>query len=202
MKPEGPVARRADYVVVGLPHADAVAFVEGAHYAGGASNTSVYAHGLFRAGHLVGVALWLPPAAGSSKWVSRYTKGRVPPSGVLTLSRLVVAEGEPANAAGLLLGGSTRLIAREKRFGALVTFADSWRGHTGTVYKATGWTDTGETTPTPVWTIDGRLVSRITAYGRKAGRRLTTTLSPSDMRALGAVFQGKFSKRRFVKVLV
>ena len=206
-KPEGPVARRGDYLVALVPHAEAVALVTSSHYAGGAGNTSVYSHGLVRLGgglpRLVGVALWLPPAAGSAKWVSRFTKGRVPPSGVLTLSRLVVVEGEPKNAAGLLLGQSVRLIAREKRFGALVTFADSWKGHEGTVYKATGWTDTGDTKPLPVWTCGGRVVSPIIDRGRSpAGRRLTTTASPAAMRARGCVLEGVFSKRRFVKVLV
>ena len=202
-KPEGPVAHRSDYQTATIPHAQALAFVTAAHDAGGAANTSIYAHGLFRSADqaLVGVSLWMPPAAGAAKWVSRYTKGLVKPGEVLALSRLVVAEGEPKNATGLFLGGSTRLVVADARFWALLTYADSWQAHEGTVYKATGWTDAGETDPTPVWTRNGVVVSSICAYGRKNGRRLTTTRSPADMVADGCTLEGHFTKRRFVKVL-
>lgn len=196
MKPEGPVARRRDYGVAPVPHVVARAFVRRFHYAQGSSNTSVYAHGLIKGHDLVGVALWMPPAAGAAKWVQRYvgyTHGKdVPHNRVLALSRLVVAPGEPKNAAGMLLAGSTRLVQRDRRYLALVTYADTWRGHEGTVYKATGWEPAGDTEPQPVWVdANGRLVSTFSTKTRPA----------AAMRAMGAEMIGRYVKHRFVKVL-
>jgi hypothetical protein len=43
----------------------------------------------------------------------------------------------PPNACSFLLSKSTRLIDT-KRWHTLVTYADSWRGHTGAIYRAAG----------------------------------------------------------------
>ncbi len=216
MKPEGPVARRADYLVAPIPLEVAREAVRQSHYSKSAGNTAVYAHGLLRrtspeGGDVVGAALWQPPPAGAAKWVSRWVEENAerqtacPPSRVLSLSRLVVAEGEPQNAAGMLLGASVKLIARDRKYCALVTYADSWQGHAGTVYRATGWTFAGETEPLEVWTDPrtGQVVSVVSGLeGRsERGFRRTTKRSRRDMIEAGFESQGKHAKLRFVKVL-
>jgi hypothetical protein len=84
-----------------------------------------------------------------------------------------------------------RLIDRE-RWPCLVTYADQWRGHVGTIYKATNWDYVGETKPQAVYTLDGRMVAR------KAG---PTTRTKAEMLALGCVLAGRFSKHKYTHVV-
>lgn len=159
------------------------------HYAAGASNTSVYLHGLFPVGSFweqdcVGVSWWIPPTKSAAQALAGDQWG-----GVLALSRLAVAPEVEGNAATFLMAASLRRIDR-KRWPWLVTYADSWRGHTGAIYKATGWRDDGPTKPEAVYTLNGRMVAR------KAGGN---TRTHAEMLALGAVFNGRHAKQRFVR---
>lgn len=184
--------RKTDHWVSSVTHADAVALVEKYHYAQGGSNTAVYAHGLFHRSkplHCLGVAWWLPPtkSCGLKWWPDDAQK-------VLSLSRLVLVPGLPKNAATFLLQTSVRLIRkRADKWRCLITQADTWRGHTGHIYKVAGWEECGIGEPEDVWTdATGRMVSR------KAGPKTRTR---EQMKALGYTFEGKFSKWRFRLVL-
>ena len=136
MKPTGPVARRRDYVVEECSHAAALEFITTTHYARGASRTAVHTHRLRRVsdGAMVGAAMWLPPTKVAAQSVAGEQWREV-----LSLSRLAVSEGEPQNAASLLLGGSMRLVARDERWSTYLTYADTRHGHTGAIYRATNW---------------------------------------------------------------
>lgn len=103
-------------------------------------------------------------------------------------NRLAIIPEAPRNAASFLMARSIALIDRA-RWPVLVTYADSWRGHTGAIYKATGWAEDGQTAPEAVYTIKGRMVAR------KAGGR---TRTHGQMLDLGAVFEGRHAKTRFV----
>lgn len=131
MKPDCPVAHRDDYTVRGGAHAEAVELVKQWHYARGAANTSVATHILWREGRAVGAALWMPPTRVAALSVSEDWRN------VLCLSRLVVAPGEPQNAAGILISRSIRLLPQ--RWHTLLTYADTRMGHSGTIYRATNW---------------------------------------------------------------
>ncbi len=195
VKPEGPVARRTDYVVEACPHAEAAALIESFHYAKGASNTSVHAHCLRRVadGETVGAALWMPPTANAAKGLAkRFLANAARHREVLVLSRLVVAPGEPKNAAGMLLGKSERLVRRDPRWSLFATYADPLQGHTGTIYRATNWQPAGETKPETVW---------VDPTGRQRARLATRTKTVGEMIAAGFVRAGKSRKLRFVKVV-
>lgn len=182
--------RRAAYEVRPVPHGDALGLVRAHHYAGNASKTGSYDHGLFdrATGNLVGAAMWLPPVLQAAKSVWPRDPHRV-----LALSRLVVVPGVPKNAAGFLMARSIRLIRRAGRYDCLVTYADTWRGHDGTVYRATNWRDDGLTAPRPVW-LDAH--GRVVSY-KMAGVNRNTR----QMRDLGHTLVGKFPKRRYVMAL-
>lgn len=158
------------------------------HYAKGASNTATYLHGLFPRGWMwyrdcVGVAWWLPPTKSAAMaWAGEAWQG------VLSLSRLVIEPEVPTNACSFLISKSVRRIDR-KKWHTLVTYADSWRGHTGAIYRAAGWEYCGETKPEAVYTLNGRMIAR------KAGPR---TRTHAEMLAMGCVLEGRFSKSRFV----
>lgn len=180
--------RAEEWEVANVPRDIAERIIAEHHYARGASNTRVYLHGLYPAGwhwheECVGVAWWIPPTKSAA--LATYPDNW---RGVLALSRLAIMPGIPKNAASFLLAGSRKLIDRN-RWPVLVTYADDWRGHTGSIYRADNWTYCGLTKPEAVYTIDGRMVAR------KAGPK---TRTHAEMIALGAVFEGRFAKHKFV----
>lgn len=178
---------RRDWWVADVEISVARGLVEKYHYARGASNTRTFLHGLFRRGETVcvGVAWWIPPtkSAALATFPQDWKK-------VLALSRLVIAPEVPKNACSFLLSRSIKLID-SNRWPCLVTYADTWRGHSGTIYKAAGWTYTGLTTPEATFTINGVMTAR------KAGGKTRTR---AEMNALGAVFEGRHAKHKFVKI--
>ena len=161
--------------------------VEDFHYAKGGSNTATYTHGLFRIGDFmdamcVGCAWWIPPTKSAA--MATYPENW---EGVLSLSRMAIGDA-PKNAASFLLSRSMKLIDRH-RWPCLVTYADTWRGHTGAIYRATNWQYMGLTKPERTYTKDGRMISR------KAGGR---TYTHQEMINRGAKCEGSFAKHKFV----
>lgn len=186
MKPEGPVARRSEYSVRDAPFAEASALIRAEHYSAGSANTAVYCHGLYRGTSLVGAALWMPPTKLCALTVHKNWKR------VLSLSRLAIKSTEPTNAESLLIGASIRKIRRDRKWVALVTYADCRMGHAGTIYRATNWVDRGLTKPQPCW---------VDAAGRQVARKATRTRTKAEMLALGFRYLGSFPKRKFTLVL-
>lgn len=168
----------------------ATELVKSYHYAVGASNTAAYLHGLFRKGDFwetecKGVAWWIPPTrtAATATYPANW-------QGVLALSRLVIVPGVPKNACTFLLARSRKLIDRAL-WPCLVTYADEWQGHSGTIYKADNWQYVGKTKPERVYTINGRMIAR------KAGPK---TRRHAEMLALGAELVGSFPKHKYVRL--
>jgi len=160
------------------------------HYAKGGANTATYRHGLFRNGDLfdcqcAGIAWWIPPTKSAA--LATYPENW---QGVLCLSRLVIAPSVLKNARSFLLAASMRLIDRS-RWPCLVTYADEWQGHVGTIYRATNWTYAGLTKPEAVYTLNGRMTAR------KAGPK---TRTKAEMIELGCVLQGRFAKHKYIHV--
>lgn len=177
----------AEWKVRGISFVRAREIVEEFHYSKGTGNTAVACHGLlsidaFFDSECVGVALWMPPTKGAALATSENWQG------VLALSRLAIKPDAPRNAASFLLGQSMRLLDR-LRWPILVTYADTWRGHTGAIYKATNWKYVGMTNPEPTYQLNGRMLSR------KAGPK---TRTKAEMVALGAEFIGSFAKHKFI----
>lgn len=187
MKPNCSVLKKKEYFVKAISLAVCQEMVKEFHYAKGGSNTAVATHGLFHVNNpdkCLGVAWWLPPTKSAA--LANY-----PPNwkAVLSLSRLVILPEMPQNAASFLIAGSIRLIKQDKRWEYLLTYADSYRNHVGTIYRATNWNFLGETKPQAVWVnSEGRMIAR------KAGPR---TRTKSEMQQLGYTLLGEFSKYRY-----
>jgi len=197
--PDRSCLRASDgYRVVCSEHTEAVEFASAHHYAKGAARSSVRRDALWsKDGRMVGVAIWMPPlpsAGRTAVMLPGIKHAALPWTGVLALSRLVLdAEvGRLANATGFLLAGSMRLIDRV-RWPLLLTFADSGHGHVGTVYKATGWIDTG--------LVPGGTIWRHRETGAQRGGRCgPVNLKASELRAMGYEKVPPSMKRRFVHV--
>lgn len=107
---------------------------------------------------------------------------------VLALSRLVIVPGVPKNACTFLLARSRKLIDWDV-WRCLITYADDWCGHTGSIYRADNWHYVGKTKPQRCYVRRGRMIAR------KAGGH---TRTHAEMIALGAECVGSFSKHKFI----
>lgn len=179
--------RKADWNVAGVDRDHAVALIERIHYAKGVAKQAVAVHGLYPSSwhwysECVGVAWWLPPTRAAAERLAGEAW-----EGVLALSRLAIEDDVPPNACSFLVSKSVRML--EPRWHTLVSYADSWRGHTGAIYRACGWEYDGMTKPTETWTIDGRMTAM------KAGHRTRTV---AQMKELGAERLWRFAKHRYV----
>lgn len=161
--------------------------VEKYHYSHGCSTQFVAIHGLFMIQDdynvlPYGLCWWMPPASPS---VARYCSEDM--QGVLSLSRMVLTPDAPRNAASFLLSRSIKALP--EKYHTLVTYADTWQGHTGGIYKATNWHYDGLTAPEPVYINEqGRVVSD------RSGKK---TYSASEM--VGQYTRvGYYRKHRFI----
>ena len=184
--------RRNEWLVDTVALEQARDLVTRLHYAAGGANTATFRHGLFRREEwplvVAGAAWWIPPTRGAA--TATFPEGDW--QRVLALSRFVLEPGVPKNGASYLLARSSRLIAQSGEWDCLVTYADEWQGHVGTIYKASGWEYVGMTRPERVYVRDGMMIAR------KAG---PTTRTHAAMLALGAECVGSFAKHKYRKVL-
>lgn len=184
--------RVEDWRVEVMDLGQAQELVERLHYAAGGANTATFRHGLFRRQDwpliALGAAWWIPPTKNAAR--ATYPEGDW--KRVLALSRFVLDPCVPKNGASYLLGRSTRLVRSSGSWDCLVTYADEWQGHLGTMYRAAGWEYCGLTKPERVYTYNGRMIAR------KAGPH---TRTHDEMLALGAECVGAFAKHKFRKRL-
>ena len=80
------------------------------------------------------------------------------------------------------------------RWPFLLTYADTWQGHTGHIYKASNWKYLGQTQPLEVFVKNGVMVSK----KKKVAKR---TFTRTEMTAMGADFLGCFPKHKFVHAI-
>lgn len=183
--------RRTEWLVDTADLGQARALVERLHYAAGGSNTATFRHGLYRREawplQVSGVAWWIPPTRSAAEASTDGDWRRV-----LALSRFVLDDDVPKNGASFLLSRSVRLIRRTGAWDVLVTYADEWQGHVGTMYRAAGWEYVGRTKPERVYVLAGRMVAR------KAGPR---TRTHAEMLELGAECVGSYAKAKFRLVI-
>jgi len=129
-----------------------------------AGSYSAYCFGVYEQDRLVAAYSWMPPALGAAKSVCPEA-----PQGVLALSRMVAVPREERllrHVSKPLRIQMRRLIDRG-RWPVLVTYSDEGDGHTGHVYKCSGWHKT-ERRRRPVYTdnsgvrqsvVDGRYLT-------------------------------------------
>lgn len=190
MRPEGPVIRKAEWFVSGCTMRQLHEMIGREHYARRGSITATYRFGLYRKADSFcgGVSWWIPPARGaaSGTWDGDWKE-------VIAPHRLACHSTAPKNAASFLIARSIEHIRKDGRYKCLVTYADTAQGHTGAIYRATGWEYMGLTKPESAWVdSDGIQVSRLTA-GR--GRTL------AEMAEAGLEKVGSYSRHKFRMIL-
>ncbi len=134
------------------------------HGYGSAGGTATYAYGVFEGGQIIAAYAWQPPPPGASKSVCPEA-----PEGVLALSRMIAvpkSERKLKHVSKPLMIQMKKLIDRT-RYPVLVTYSDEGQGHTGYVYKCSGWEKTSKRISKFYATQDG---VRISIY-QNGGRR-------------------------------
>ena len=126
------------------------------HGYAGVGNTATYSHAVVEDERIVASFLWQPPPPGLSKALSAAPGG----AGVLALSRMVAVPQDERNLRHISKALKRLMWSYVDRFRwpVLVTFSDASLGHTGHVYKCSGWQEDG-TVRRPYFVVDGVRVS-------------------------------------------
>tara|TARA_R110000824_G_scaffold90829_1_gene221560 strand:+ start:1305 stop:1958 length:654 start_codon:yes stop_codon:yes gene_type:complete len=127
------------YRLVKCHISDVVGLIKEHHPYGGAAKTCAHAFAVLERQSPVAAYLWMPPPPGAAKSVCPEA-----PVGVLALSRMVALprhQRELNHVSKPLRRQMRRLIDRT-RWPVLVTYSDESLGHTGHVYKCSGWEKT------------------------------------------------------------
>lgn len=145
------------------------ALCERYHGYGSAGNAAAYVFGVFEATGLVAAYAWQPPPPGAARAVCPEA-----PHGVLALSRMVAvpAKQRRLNHVSKPLRRQMRNLIDRTRWPVLVTYSDEGQGHTGYVYKCSGWEPTQRVTRPVYVDEDGNRASSY-SNGRHGGRSLT-----------------------------
>ena len=163
---------KKDYCIKKISHREAKYFISNNHYSKGCSNTSVFAFGLFKKQDtlkIIGVSLWMnAPCGVAKKYTNTYINKKPQMNTVLTLSRFVLINDLPKNAASYFLAQCIKRIQKLHFYDCLVTYADTRQNHIGTIYKASNWLADGYTYGCTIWIDEkGTLISPKSWYGRK-----------------------------------
>jgi hypothetical protein len=137
------------------------------HGYGSASASATYAYAVYENGLAIAGYAWQPPPPGAAKNICPEE-----PAGVLALSRMVAVprEARKLRHVSTPLRRQLKLIDRT-RWPVLVTYSDEGQGHTGHVYKCSGWRKTSRSL-TPVYeTVTGTRASPY-SNGKRGGRNL------------------------------
>ncbi len=117
----------------------ASALIEKHHGYGSTGGWATYCFGVFEDERLVAAYVWQPPPHGAAKSVCPKC-----PGAVLSLSRLaaVPKDDRDLNHVSKPLRRQMKVLIDRHRWPVLVTYSDEGQGHTGHVYKCSGWTRT------------------------------------------------------------
>lgn len=121
-----------------IPLSEVQKLCERFHGYGGAGGSATYAFGVYERRKVIAAYAWQPPPPGAAKHICPEA-----PQGVLALSRMVAVpkSKRELNHVSKPLRRQMKLIDRG-RWPVLVTYSDEGQGHTGHVYKCSGWTPT------------------------------------------------------------
>jgi len=119
-------------------------------------NQLTYCFAVYEKGLPVAAFAWQPPPPGAAKAVCPEA-----PFGVLSLSRMVAVPHEERSLKHISrpLRRQMRVLIDRTRWPVLVTYSDEGQGHTGHVYKCSGWLQTVRSERPVFETEDGRRAS-------------------------------------------
>lgn len=126
------------------------------HYLGEQDFISTIHFGVKTEGELWGAISFGPPNATEiEEFFTRNSQ-----EGWFEIKRLALSESLPKNSESHFIAISIRLLRKLYEVRGIITYADSAMGHTGIIYKASGFKYLGLTEPKNDYWIDGKIQQR------------------------------------------
>jgi len=149
--------RLPSYDIRRCTRSDVIELIEEFHPYGSAGSAFTYAFAVYEEGRPIAAYCWMPPPPGAAKSVCPEE-----PSGVLALSRMVAVPRcqRSLNHVSKPLRRQMRRLIDRTRWPVLITYSDESLGHTGHVYKCSGWEKTVRNKAVFFTDSGGRRVSR------------------------------------------
>lgn len=162
MKPRSYDMRRCDLATV-------AELVTAFHGYGSMGRSITYAFAVYESGRPVAVYAWQPPPPGAARAVCPEC-----PAGVLALSRMaaVPRDARQLRHVSVPLRAQMRQEIDRGRWPVLLTYSDEGQGHTGHVYKCSGWEKTVSSIR-PYFTDEAGNRASSYSNGRHGTRKLT-----------------------------
>lgn len=159
------VLRKEEWGVAPWDKSEAARFISRWHYSRSNNPRVKYALGLYHVARpdiLRGVCMLSAglPKTAAQTFCDDWTR-------VISLSRLALDPAVPDNGCTFLISRAARYVREMGEYSVLASYADTWQGHRGTIYRAAGWEYLGLTAPSPVYTDDLGVAKPDRANGRR-----------------------------------
>lgn len=176
-----------DFVVVPTTIDKVRTFIETWHYSKSVNGLRwSHVFGLYHQGHLIGAMIY--GALGMANTWKKYGQSE---SEVIELRRLCCIDKTPRNTESYFIGKTLRWLKKNTSYKIVVSYADSFHNHVGTIYKASNFEYKGMTSGGKVISWDGKIYhdkSIRTSYVNKHGEKV---LKPFAVRLKEALESGK-----------
>ena len=127
-------------------------FIENWHYSGSVNGLRIsQIFGLFYQGNLIGAMIYGP--LGMPNIWKKYAKAE---SKVIELKRLCCIDNTPKNTESYFIGKTLRWLKQNTDYDLVVSYADTFYGHSGVIYKASNFKHIGMTTKGKVIDYKGK----------------------------------------------
>jgi len=156
------------------------------HYLHSMPPAAVVCYGVHKEDQLVGAVVVTCGARNAHRLLAG---GR--PGDVLTLARLWLADEVPRNAESRVIAVVCRLLTREGRARALLSYADPAAGHVGTIYQAAGWTYLGMSQSGRYLDLGDGIARHPRSVFSSHGTNMPTMLRRQGYRARSVLVSGK-----------
>lgn len=144
-KPTSPLH---DLQVRPIPFGVAKALLEREHYLHSFPGGTWLAFGVFLGQRLLGALTF-----GAGPFLAYHLVHGAAPDDCATLTRLWLSDELPRNSESRVLGIVLRSLRRHTNLKFLLAYADPSAGHTGIIYRATGWSYTGLSSVMPLYDV-------------------------------------------------
>lgn len=145
-----PIPALHDLAVRPVPVRAAKALLVREHYLHSWPGATQFAFGVFAGARMMGAL-----AFGAGPINAHRLVDGARPGDCITLTRLWLADELPRNAESRVIGVVLRSLRKHTGLGFVVSYADPSAGHLGFVYQASGWTYTGLSEGSPLYSLNG-----------------------------------------------
>jgi hypothetical protein len=146
-------ARVKDFIVLPTTIQQVRDFVENWHYSGNVNGLRIsHVFGLFYDSNLIGAMIYGP--LGMANTWKKYADSE---KEVIELRRLCCIDNTPKNTESYFIGKTLRWLKKNTNYKVVVSYADTFHNHQGTIYKASNFEYGGLTAKGRIIECDGRI---------------------------------------------